>query len=120
MGTVIVAVFLAVVVFFALKSSLPHFKGEGGCCGGCGEKPEKKKLKGKKIAEKVIHIEGMHCERCKNSVESAINRLEGAVAHVSLKKNLAVVKMSRMIPDEDLRLAVEGADFKVTGIEKRQ
>ncbi len=120
MGTVIVAVLLAAVVFFAVRSSLPHFRGEGGCCGGSGEKPEKKKLEGKEIAEKIVHIEGMHCEHCKNSVESAINRLEGAVAHVSLRKKFAVVKMDRMISDEELRTAVEGAAFKVTGIERKQ
>lgn len=117
MGTYIIIAVLAVVVIFALRGSLKHLKGEGGCCGGSSDAaPEKKTLEGKKIAEKIIHIEGMHCDNCKNSVERQINKIEGAVCKVNLRRKIATVEMDRMIDDEDLRIAVERLDFKVTGI----
>ena len=120
MGTVIVAVLLAAVVFFAVRSSLPHFRGEGGCCGGgCGEKAEKKRLNGEITAKKIIQIEGMHCAHCKNSVETQINQIEGAAGRVNLKKHMAVVSMERMVSDEELTQAVERAGFTVSGITVR-
>lgn len=121
MGTVIIIVILAVIVVFAVRSSMSHMKGEGGCCGGGGDiKPEKKKLEGAKIAEKTVHIEGMHCDHCKNSVERYINSIEGAAAKVNLKKNIAVVSLDRIVSDEVIRSAVEKAGFEVTGIDTRE
>lgn len=118
MGTIIIIIILIVFVFFAVKSSLKHYRGEGGCCGGGSEpKPEKKKLQGEKVAEKIIYIEGMHCENCKNSVEKHLNAIDGVVAKVNLRKKRAVVSMDRGIADEELREAVEKADFKVIRIE---
>ncbi|MBU5488854.1 heavy-metal-associated domain-containing protein [Clostridium sp. MSJ-8] len=121
MGNVIIIIVLCVALFFAIRSSLKHFKGEGGCCGGGPDiKPEKKKLENQKIAEKVISIEGMHCDHCKNTVERYINDIEGAVAKVNLRKNIAVVSMDRKISDEELKLAVEKAGFKVINIENKE
>lgn len=118
MGNIIIGMILAVIVCFAVRSSMRHFKGEGGCCGGGSvPKPKKKKLEGTKLAQKRIYIEGMHCENCKNRVESCLNQVEGVVAKVDLKKNIAIVSISRRIEDEELKRVVEGIDFKVTEIE---
>ena len=73
-------------------------------------------LTGPKIGEKTMHIEGMHCENCKNRVERAINRIDGAVAKVNLRKKIAVVSYDRELSDEDLRRAVEEEDYKVVSI----
>ncbi len=117
-STLIVLLVVIAIAAFALKSSLGHFKGEGGCCGGGGGTlPDEKELSGPKIGEKTVHIEGMHCENCKNRVERAINRIDGAVAKVNLKKNIAVVSFDRNIADEDIKRAVEEQDFKVVMIE---
>ncbi|XCP86875.1 heavy metal-associated domain-containing protein [Roseburia hominis] len=118
MGNVIVIAVLLVIAFFAVKSTMKHFKGEGGCCGGgcseCGNaKMKHKKLEGDKIAEKVIRIEGMHCEHCKHAVEEEINKIDGASAKVNLRKNLAVVSMDRRIADDELYAAVARAGFQV-------
>lgn len=118
MGNLIVIAVLLVIAFFAVKSTTKHFKGEGSCCGGgcsdCeGAKPKNKKLEGEKIAERVLRIEGMHCEHCKNAVEQEINKIDGAAAKVNLRKNTAVVSMEREIADEELIAAVERAGFKV-------
>jgi len=121
MGNYIVGAALLVAVLLALRSSLKHFRGEGGCCGGGGEpKPERKKLQGPIVAEKVIHIEGMRCENCKNRVERLLDQMDGAAAKVSLRKNTAVISMCREIGDEKLKTAVEAAGYKVTEIEHRR
>ena len=83
-------------------------------------KAKKKRLRQPPVAEKVLHIEGMHCETCKNRVELLLNGLEGASARVDLKKNIAVVSMSRQIGDGELRAAVEPAGYRVTAIELRR
>ncbi len=118
MGNVIVVLILAAVLVTALFSCAEHFKGKGGCCGGGGEiKEKKKKFDGRKLGEKRITIDGMHCDHCKSSVERYINQIDGAAAVVNLKKNIAVVSMSRDISDEELTCAVEKAGFKVIKIE---
>ena len=60
-------------------------------------------LKKPKIGEKVIQIEGMHCDHCKQSVTSELNKIDGVAAKVKLKKNRAVVSFDRPVDDEALR-----------------
>ena len=117
-STLIVLLIVIVIAAFAIRNSIGHFKGEGGCCGG-GETilPDEKQLTGPKVGEKTVHIEGMHCENCKNRVERAINRIDGAVGKVNLKKNIAVVSFEREISDEEIRKAVEDQNYKVLSIE---
>ena len=117
-STLIVLVIVIVIAAMALKSSIEHFKGEGSCCDTGGTiLPDTKELEGAKIGEKKVRIEGMHCENCKNRVERAINRIDGAVAKVDLKKKTAVVSFDRDISDEEIRRAVEELDYKVITIE---
>ena len=79
-------------------------------------KAKRKVLKKPKIGEKVIQIEGMHCDHCKQSVTSELNKIDGVAAKVKLKKNRAVVSFDRPVDDEALRQAVEKAGFKVVSI----
>ena len=116
----VIVILVVIVVALALKSSVKHFKGEGGCCGGSGadsvkEIPEKQ-LSGIKLGEKIVYISGMHCSRCTVSVMKAINKIEGASAKVSLKQNRAVVSYDRELSDATIRIAVEKQGFKVTEI----
>jgi copper chaperone CopZ len=117
-STIIILVIVIAIAALALKGSIGHFKGEGGCCDTGGTiLPDTKELGGAKIGEKIVRIEGMHCENCKNRVERAINRIDGAVAKVDLKKKTAVVSFDRDISDEEIRRAVEELDYKVITIE---
>ncbi|MCH5251771.1 MAG: heavy-metal-associated domain-containing protein [Lachnospiraceae bacterium] len=121
MGTIIVIVILAVIIAAAAFSTIKHMKGQSGCCGcsgGCCTAGESKKLDTSAVGEKIIRIEGMHCDNCKNSIERAINRIDGVVCKVNLKKKLAVVSYSKEPSDEELSSVVEGLDFTVTGITK--
>lgn len=106
---------MIVVVFFALRTSLKHFKGQGGCCGG-GSVPKQKKVIKSVHYRKLIEVEGLHCENCKNSVEKAINALEGAAAKVNLKEQTAEVVLEKNVADEVLKAAVEKAGFHVLAI----
>lgn len=120
MGTAVVILILVVIAVVAVRSSRKHLKGEGGCCGGGEDQvaEESKTLSGPIVAKKIIHIEGMHCDACKNRVERQLNRLDGVAGQVDLKKKIAVVSMEQEVDDEDLRIAVERLDYKVTGIER--
>lgn len=119
-ATIIVIVAVAVIVFFAIRSSAKHMKGEGGCCGGGGDviREERKTLEQPVIGKKIVHIDGMHCENCKNSVERHVNKIDGAACEVDLKKNIAVVSYDRPIDESRLRRTIELLDFTVTGIEE--
>ena len=118
MTDVIILLIILIVLIYGVKGTVKHFKGEGACCGG-GSAPVKAKrkvLKKPKIGEKVIQIEGMHCDHCKQSVTSELNKIDGVAAKVELKKNRAVVSFDRPVDDEALRQAVEKAGFKVVSI----
>ena len=71
-----------------------------------------------KIMEKTIHIEGMMCPHCSGRVQSVLEGMEEiARAVVSHETGTAVVTLAAEISDEALKAAVEGAGYKVTGIE---
>lgn len=119
MADAIVLLIVMIIIIFAIKSSIRHFKGEGACCGGGSKRLPKEKdkvLSNPVIGEKILRIEGMHCERCRQSVEAAVNKIAGAAAKADLKKNQAVVSFDRPIDDDVLKKAVEDAGFKVTSI----
>ena len=56
---------LIILIVIGIRSSVKHFKGEGGCCGGGSSvKVKRKKLK-QVVKERTVIIEGMNCEHCK-------------------------------------------------------
>lgn len=117
MGTMIIVAVLILMIVYAFRGSLKHFKGEGGCCGGANPAPRIKKQKlGQIAAVKRIVIEGMTCEHCKRSVENALNSLNQVNAKVNLSKKEAVVKLGTAVSDEVLKEAVEKAGYEVVSI----
>lgn len=118
-STIVIVVMLAVILFFAVKNSIPHFRGEGGCCGGSGKEKLIKPSKLERIiATKVIKIEGMRCENCNRRVQNALNQLDGVNAKVYGDRAEAVVKLGRDIEDIELEKAVTGLGYRVISIEK--
>ena len=118
-STIVIVVILAVILFFAVKNSIPHFRGEGGCCGGSGKEKLIKPAKLERIiATKVIKIEGMRCENCNRRVQNALNQLDGVNAKVYGDRAEAVVKLGRDIEDIELEKAVTGLGYRVISIEK--
>lgn len=121
MADAMIVVLLVLIVIVAVKSSLKHFQGRGGCCGGGGStsvKIPEKKLAGPTLGEMKVTISGIHCDHCALSVTKAINRIDGASAKVSLKKNQAVVSYDRPVSKEAIIKAIEAEGFHVTGIRK--
>jgi len=113
MSNVIIVVVLAIAVFFGIKETIKHFKGEGACCGGSSPKPKKKKLKGPILYTYSIQMEGMHCQNCVNAVTRAINDIDGVSAKVNLKKKTAEVYCNREIDVNTIKEAVEKHGYKV-------
>ena len=118
MENVIIILILVVLLSFAVKNSIKHFKGEGACCGGGSGtvKKKRKKLSGPAVEKHIIEISGMHCQNCANSVANALNEIDGAAAKVDLKAGTAVVSCDRPVDDADLKYAVEHAGYHVVGI----
>ena len=118
-STIVIVVILVVILFFAVKNSIPHFRGEGGCCGGSGKEKLIKPSKLERIiATKVIKIEGMRCENCNRRVQNALNQLDGVNAKVYGDRAEAVVKLGRDIEDIELEKAVTDLGYRVISIEK--
>ena len=89
MADFVIAGILIILIIIGIRSSVKHFKGEGGCCGGGSSvKVKRKKLK-QVVKERTVIIEGMTCEHCKARVESRLNELDG----VSAKVNLYISKL---------------------------
>lgn|SRR5699024_7365546 len=121
MADTIIILVVVVILIFALKGSIRHFRGEGACCGGGSgsvktKKAKKKTLDGPVTGQRTIRISGMHCRNCANSVTNALNAIDGVSARVSLKDNMAEVSFDRTVDDADLKQAVEKAGFKVISI----
>ena len=116
---VLVAILIAAGIF-ALRGSLRHFRGKGGCCGdGMDEGPSvpKKKL-GTIISKKKLIIDGMHCEGCSAAVADALNRLEHVNADVDLRKKTATVRMDAEVDMNLIIGAVSLAGYKVVRVEE--
>ena len=105
MADAIIILVVVIILIFALKGSIKHFKGEGACCGGSGsvktKKAKKKTLDGPVVGRRTIRISGMHCQNCVNSVTNALNSIDGVSAEVSLKDNCAEVSCDRPVDDID-------------------
>ena len=115
MDYIIIAI-LAGIVIIAILRSIQHFKG-GGCCGsGSNTIRDKKALTEPKIGEKVLTVEGMHCENCEIRVENALNRLESVACKVSWKKKSAIVSYSKDVSNDLLKETVERLGYQVTKI----
>ena len=112
---IIIGVLLMVVVLALLRVK-KHFKGCGCCSSGSNTIRDKKTLTQPKIGEKILLIQGMHCENCAIRIENALNRLDGVVCKVSLKKKSATVSYSVEPADVILKEAVEKLGFTVTDI----
>lgn len=89
MENLIIIGIIVVLVLVGIRSGIKHFRGEGGCCGGGSSVKRKRKKLKNVIAKKIVIVDGMTCEHCKNRVEASIESIEGAAARVNLKKKEA-------------------------------
>lgn len=67
--------------------------------------------------KKEMKIEGMMCQHCEASVKKALEALDGVTdANVSHEAGSAVVEMTKDVPDEEMKNAVEARDYAVKSI----
>ena len=68
--------------------------------------------------KKIIHIEGMGCDKCVAHVHEALMSLKAVSdAEVSLAKNCALVTLSGEVTDSEFKEVIEEAGYSVTKIE---
>ena len=77
----------------------------------------KKKMDGPKLRELTVHIEGMHCQNCKNRIEKHVNELDGVICKVKLNKKIAVVSLYKDVDESLIKDTIEKLDFTVVGME---
>lgn len=112
MENFIIIAIIAALALFGIRYAVAHFKGQGGCCGGGGYKPKKKKLE-KVLYTKTFRVEGMHCEHCKNRVEEAVGDIRGTAGKVDLKKGILTVSYAEEVSDELIRERIERVGYTV-------
>ena len=116
MENYIIAGIVIIALGLLVRSTVKHFRGQGGCCGGgSGYKPRKKKLTAIRY-QKLFSIEGMHCEHCKNRVEEVVNDIKGVVGKVNLKNGELTVFYAEDVDDEKIKERIERAGYRVTEI----
>ena len=98
------------ILGIALVSTVKHFRGEGGCCGGGSYKPKRKRLSGIKY-RKTFRVDGMHCEHCKRRVEEIVNDIKGLAGKVDLKKGELTVSYAEEVDDEVIRAGLARAGY---------
>ena len=112
---IIILVIILMAVAFGIRESVKHFKGEGGCCGGgSAVQPKKKKLKGSTLKTMVFSVPDMHCKNCAARVTETVNDIDGAAAHVNLKKKTVTVACDRVIDPDDIRAAIEHKGYSAS------
>ena len=90
---VVLAIAVPLLVFFALSAKRPP------------------------LARRRLDLDGLHCAHCVAAAKRALEAVDGvASAKVTLSPQAAEVALSRPVPDEALRAAVEGAGFRVTAV----
>ena len=109
---------VALAVGYGVVTTVKHFRGQGGCCGGGGGPvhTEEKTLENPEIMRYVMEIEGMHCQNCKAVIERQINRIDGAACTVDLKQKTATVRCDKPVDPETLRRTVAMLDYKVISV----
>ena len=79
MENIIIIGVIVVLILLGIRSSMKHFRGEGGCCGGSTPAPKQHKKLKNVIAKKTIIIEGM-----KGSVSFHDFRMVRGTGHTNL------------------------------------
>ena len=75
-----------------------------------------KKEKESKTMEKTLKVEGMMCGHCEATVKKALEAIDGvSAAEADHVKGTATVTLTKDVPSEVLKKAIEDKDYKVIG-----
>ena len=68
------------------------------------------------MMEKTLKVEGMMCTHCEATVKKALEDIDGvSVAEADHVKGTATVTLTKDVPTEVLKKAIEDKDYKVIG-----
>lgn len=112
MTDIVIIIILVVLLLLGVRSTVKHFKGEGGCCGGGSTVKTKRKRLKQVVEKRTMRIEGMSCEYCKNRVERSLNALDGVAARVNLKKKTATILLEKDVSNGLLEQTVKQAGYQ--------
>jgi copper chaperone CopZ len=70
--------------------------------------------------KKIIEIKGMSCGHCQARVEKALNAVDGVEAKVDLKKNRAVVNLTKDVAEQILKDTVTEAGYEVVSVYEKK
>ena len=70
--------------------------------------------------KKIIEINGMTCGHCQARVEKVLNAIDGVDAKVELKKNRAIVTLTKDVKDQLLKDTVVDAGYEVVSIAEKK
>ena len=70
--------------------------------------------------KKIIEINGMTCGHCQARVEKVLNAIDGVDAKVELKKNRAIVNLTKDVNDQKLKDTVVEAGYEVVSITEKK
>lgn len=129
MGNILILIILIVLLIPAIKSTIKHFKGKGGCCGGdCGSccacarngttavpsesYPDSSEKKGgtADAQNRVFSVSGMSCAACSARVEKAVASVPG-VESVSVSLLTNTMRITGSAPDKTVVTAVKNAGY---------
>ncbi len=69
--------------------------------------------------KKIVHIDGMCCDRCAQRAENAIAACKNVVScDVKFKKNIAIVRSRQEVSNDEITEAVTRAGFTVVSFEE--
>lgn len=114
MGTFIVVIVLVVFIVFALKNSIGHFQGTGGCCGSY-EKVEKKRMLSV-VDRRQVTISGIHCQNCEKKIKNKINQQSHLLCHRISHHKIAYIKSDQENDDEQIKRIIENLGYQVIDI----
>ena len=115
---VILLIFLAILVVWAVRGTIRKARKGSGCCGEF-EEAEKKVC----VADHdkrhypysvSLKIGGMTCETCARKVENALNRIDGVWADVSISSHTAKILCMTRPEETVIREAIRNAGYVVT------
>ncbi len=132
-ATIVLGILIAAAFGYGLhKIYRSFFKGEAACCsedcsscnGGCsmqkalddGYRARVEKIKRFPI-HRTIDIDGMTCEKCIFKVVRALEKIDGVtIAAASLEKQSAQAGLSKDVPDDVLREAINKAGYSAGAV----
>ena len=114
MTDIIVSAILILFAVLAIRSAVKHFRGQGGCCGGSGYTPKKKRLS-HVLYTKTFSVDGMHCANCKNLIEEIVNDIPGIAGRADLKRGTLTVSYAEEIDDALFLTRIERAGYRISG-----